>query len=219
MPRAFCLIRSQPHYRHDAFHSGLKACGYDVRTEYPRDIKPDDMLVIWNRYGQKDEYARQFEAAGAKVLIAENGYVGSDKDGHQLYALSRNFHNGGGSWHIGDEPRWKSQNIELKPWRDGGEEIIVLPQRGFGASEISQPQDWAETTATAIRRKTSRPVRVRNHPGNHPPAIPLEQDLENAWAVVVWASSAGIKALAHGVPVFYSVSQVDWRGCGPLRFG
>src|SRR4051812_5251481 len=108
MPRVFCLIRTQPHYRHDAFHSGLKACGYDVRTECPRDIKPDDSLIIWSRYGQKDEYARQFEAAGAKVLIAENGYIGSDIDGHQLYALSRNFHNGGGSWHVGDAPRWTS---------------------------------------------------------------------------------------------------------------
>ena len=46
----------------------------------PRDIKPDDILIIWNRYGKNDEYARQFEAAGATVLIAENGYIGSDRE-------------------------------------------------------------------------------------------------------------------------------------------
>jgi hypothetical protein len=120
-------------------------------------------------------------------------------------------------WFVGKEPRWTSQHIELKPWRQDGEEIIVLPQRGFGASEISQPQDWVEATVKALKRVTTRPVRVRPHPGNNPPAIPLEQDLKNAWAVVVWASSAGIKALAQGVPVFYLFPKwIGWRGA---RFG
>ena len=100
-----------------------------------------------------------------------------------------------------------------------GEEILVLPQRGFGPQEVAMPEGWVDTTVAAIKRKTSRPVRVRKHPGNHPPEIPIEHDLDNVWAVVTWGSSAAIKALAAGVPVFYCFPTVDWGRCGSLWFG
>src|SRR4029450_5791285 len=120
MPRAFCLIRPLPHYRSDAFHAGLKACGYEVHTAMKGDIRPDDVLCIWNRYGTNHEYAKQFEEAGATVLVAENGYIGCDAEGKQLYALARSWHNSAGAWHVGDSERWKDQNITLSPWREGG---------------------------------------------------------------------------------------------------
>ena len=72
------------------------------------------------------------------------------------------------------------------------------------------PEGWVEATVAAIKRKTSRPVRVRKHPGNHPPEIAIEDDLDNVWAVVIWGSSAAIKALVAGVPVFYCFSP--WIG-------
>ena len=37
-------------------------------------------------------------------------------------------------WWIGGSGRWKDQGIRLRPWREDGEHILLLPQRGFGAS-------------------------------------------------------------------------------------
>jgi hypothetical protein len=181
------------------------------------DIRPDDVLCIWNRYGTNHEYAKQFEEAGATVLVAENGYIGCDAEGKQLYALARSWHNGAGTWYVGEAPRWKDQNITLRPWRETGEEILVLPQRGFGPKEVAMPEGWVDATVAAIKRKTSRPVRVRKHPGNHPPEIPIEEDLNNVWVVVTWGSSAAIKALAAGVPAFYCFRS--WIAASAAQFG
>ena len=56
-------------------------------------------------------------------------------------------------WHVGDEQRWKDQNIALCPWREGGEEILVLPQRAL-AGKVAMPEGWVEATVAAIRHRT-----------------------------------------------------------------
>ena len=81
------------------------------------------------------------------------------------------------------------------------------------------PEGWVEATVAAIKQKTSRPVRVRKHPGNHPPEIPIEEDLNNVWAVVTWGSSAAIKALAAGVPAFYCFRSGLAAHAGSIRLG
>ena len=50
MPRAFCLIRTEPVYRREAFITGLQAAGY-VTCSDPTRGEAGDVLVIWNRYG------------------------------------------------------------------------------------------------------------------------------------------------------------------------
>ena len=215
MPRAFNLIRDVPHYRRDAFDAGLRAIGYDVVHQIPGSPQPYDALIIWNRYGEWDQYAQRFEAAGAAVLVAENGYIGRSENVYakpyttnahepenQLYALAMNHHNGAGRWWIGEPGRWHGQGIEVKPWREDGEHVLVLPQRGIGPSEVAMPQDWPQATVRRLQALTHRPVRVRDHPGNAPAQTPLKADLEGAWCAVTWGSGAAIKAVCAGVPVF-----------------
>lgn len=201
MSRAFCLIRSEPHYRRDAFMSGLNAAGYDARTDAPAGVYPGDVLVIWNRYGATHEAATRFESAGGTVIVAENGYVKGRHDGGDYYALALHAHNGRGDWPAGDGSRWEALGIELKPWRTNGEHILVAANRSFGQPGSVMPANWPDDVAARLRKLTDREVRVRLHPGNHKPQVPLERDLENAWACVVWSSSAGVKALIEGVPV------------------
>lgn len=208
MPRANCLIREQPHYRREAFVAGLQKAGFVVR--HFDDPKKDDVLVIWNRYGTGEAYARKFESVGAKVVVAENGYIGKDKNGIQFYALALEHHVGAGKWasgRVGEEFRFPKLGVELRHWRevtpeDG--ELVILPQRGIGPASVAMPADWPEQALAAARKLTDRHVRIRPHPGNNEPQIPLEVDLANAHAAIIWASSAGVKALALGVPVFYA---------------
>lgn len=225
--RAFNLIRSEPHYRRDAFDAGLRSVGYDIVDQRQIGIpKPTDLLVIWNRYAHWADLADRFEAAGAAVLIAENGIIGAteneyakqyDLAGDQLYTLALNYHNGGGRWWIGEPGRWRQQGIEVKPWREDGEHILVLPQRGFGPAAVAPPKNWLHDTLERLKAITIRPIKLRPHPGNYPAKIPLSDDLRDCWCAVTWGSGAGIKALCAGVPVYSEWPQ--WLGFpGALSF-
>lgn len=192
-------IRSTPHYRRDAFESGLVATGYKVVRQI-KDPTPNDVLVTWNRYGRCEQEATRFERCGARVLVTENGYLGHDETGRQYYAIARSQHNGAGTWEVQGE-RW-IHGVELQSWREGGTEVVVLAQRGIGSPSCAQPRRWLD--------KMSASFRVRPHPGRLRNSIPLEDDLERAAAVVTWGSAAGLEAICMGIPCFYGLPQ--WIG-------
>lgn len=210
MSRALCMIRPEPHYRADAFVKGLKACGLTIVPGL-HEPTADDVLVIWNRYGHVADMAKRFERVKAAVIIAENGYVGARDnndgrplaaDGDRLYALALGQHNGAGSWYVGNAARWRVQGIDLKPWREGGEHVLLFAQRGIGSAQVASPPDWLQRTEKRLRAITKRPIKIRGHPGNKGPSVPLIDDLRNAWCAVTWASSAGVRALCMGWPIF-----------------
>lgn len=203
MKRALCLIRPQPVYRREAFIKGLRAAKYAV---VDRIDKPDsgDVVVMWNRYSHNDEVAQQFERAGARVVIIENGYFGKSWLGDRWFAAALNQHNGAGTWPDGGPERWESFGVKPEPWRTGGKERIILGQRCIGSGAVRSPPMWAETVVRKIGG------RIRPHPGNGEPKIVLDDDLRDAASVVTWGSSAGLKALLLGVPVWYDFPK--WIG-------
>lgn len=211
MPRALCLIRPFPHYRRWAFCKGLERVGYRV-TDQQLDARPDDVLLIWNRYGSGEDHARRFEKAGARVLVCENGYIGKDTQGRQHYSIALCQHNGAGRWHQGGPERWLALNIDLAPWRDRGEHVLVCPSRGIGPNGVAMPLGWPKDVMAQLRRRTRRELRLRPHPCDKPPLTPLSRDLENCHAVVVWNSAAGVHALVAGVPVIYQAPH--WIAAG-----
>lgn len=197
------------------FREGLKRCGYSVGQAPLANPTENDVLLVWNRHGLNDVYAARYEAAGARVLVAENGYIGRDDAGNQLYALALGQHLGAGRWKEGPEDRWRCLSVPVRPWRRAGREIIVLPQRGIGPKSIAMPAGWPEDVVRRLKSVTDRPIRVRFHPGMSR-TDPWE-DLQDAWAAVTWASGAGIKALCRGVPVFHEMPS--WIGKSAARFG
>jgi len=224
MSRAWCLIRPAPHYRREAFAAGLESCGYSVVFDRPVRRAPGEVLIIWNRYADRERLAADWEAAGGTVLVAENGYVGRDEEARQLYALALDGHNGAGRWLApGARPggeRWAARGITPAPWRAPSRDahVLICNQRGIGAKELACDPRWADDMVRRVRRHTKRPVRIRRHPAlAGPPLPPLEEELEGAWACVVWASTAGIRALVAGVPVFYDAPK--WIGAQAARAG
>lgn len=201
-PTASVLFRIEPRERWAAFEGGLAALGYNVQR-HPLDVPHEnDVLVLWNRLPLHEHFAERYEKVGASVLIAENGWIGED-----TYALCARYHNGAGSWRVGDESRWPSFGIELKPWRKTGDHILVIPQRGMGTVGIAMPRTWRADTVEALQKRTKREIRVRCPSKRN---TPLEPEFENCHAVVTWASGAGVKAIVAGVPVFYEMR--DWIG-------
>lgn len=195
------MIRAEPHYRRDAFMAGLRAAGFDARTGPPQGCQSGDVLVMWNRYAENHEIATRFEQQGGTVLVAENGYVRGRHDGGTYYALAIGGHNGSGQWHVGGPERWDSLGVELKAWRATGDHVLVCPNRSFGRPDTIMPYDWPRKVVERLKAVTKRPIRVRPHPGNDKPKVPLDDDLRGAHCVVIWSSSVGVRALIEGIPV------------------
>lgn len=211
--RAALLVREHPHYRRDAFCAGLEACGYTLGPELAKPA-PEDLLVIWNRYGEGERLARHYEAHGARVLVAENGYLGRDWHEGIWYSLALSWNAGAGQWPIGGVERAGILRDDVKPWRSGGSYVLVLAQRGIGSPPVAQAPGWHQRAAEAVKRAGHRVV-IRDHPGRHQENVSLYQQLEGASAVVTWASGAAVKALLHGVPVFHGLPQ--WIGAPAAR--
>lgn len=210
--KAYCAIRTEPHYRHDAFEKGLQAAGYEVvmRPWQQRDaVEPDDVVLIWNRYHGNDMLADRFEAAGGTVIVAENGYAGMDRSDRRVYAIARGRHNGGGTWHVGANARLP-MFASVQPLRRDGEHVLVAPNRSFGTPGNIMPPDWHNDVMRRLRPLTKREIRLRPHPGNKEPTVPLESDLDRCWAVVIWSSSVGVSALIAGIPV---ICEGAWWIC------
>jgi len=194
-PKALCLLRADIAYRRSAFCNGLEACGFEVVPAIPKPTAAD-ALLIWNRYGDFDVIARQFEHVGATVFVAENGWLGKQWHDKQWYTLCIGHHCGAGRWNYRGDWRWDSWGVSMSPWRTEGERVI-LAQRGIGESGIASPKDWAEK----IRGEFGG--RIRPHPGDNPrkTAVPLDEDLKDAGEVLTWTSGAALRALLLGIPV------------------
>lgn len=205
---AWLALRDSLHYRRDAFAAGLRRLGFHVEHRATDRPGPRDVLVCWNRYGEVNRCACQFEQRGLPVLVAENGYLGNDLAGARWYALSRGQHNGAGTWRDGGADRWDALSIPLGNWRAPGGELVLLPQRGIGPPGVAMPKEWLGRTETELRR-AGIAYRVRRHPGTGK-GISLEDDLAGASAVVTWGSGAALKALARGIPAFHSMP--NWIG-------
>lgn len=199
MPKALNWLRDEPKFRRECFTEGFQAAGFDV-VESIANPSPDDAILLWNRRNSQDAEARRFK----RVFVAENSYIRR----RGWYALSRDHHNGPGSWFVGGPERWASFGIELQPWRTG-KEVVILGQRSIGEPGIASPKGWEES----IRRKVNG--RIRKHPGKDKDGIPLEQDLAHARCAVTWGSAAGLQALILGVPVFYGLK--NWIGAPAAR--
>lgn len=208
MRRALCLLHDDPASRRRCFIAGLRAAGYRMVDGLP-DPQPEDAVLIWNRKDRTEPIVARVEAAGGRVFVAENGYLGKGWIGGRWYALAVGHHSGAGRWPDLGAQRWDGFGVAPDAWREGGTETVILGQRGIGETGIKSPKYWAEV----IRRRIGG--RIRPHPGRDRPGVPLREDLQHAACAVTWASSAGLLALLHGVPVFYDMPK--WIGAGAAR--
>jgi hypothetical protein len=108
-------------------------------------------------------------------------------------------------------------NLELRPWRQTGQHILVCGQRdgGWAMKGIDMPA-WTLQTVQQLRLHTDRPIIVRPHPKNPIDAqlfnkyknvklssnASLQQDLNNCWASVFFNSSSCVASVLAGIPVF-----------------
>jgi hypothetical protein len=200
---AVVKVRKEPCYRRQAIESGLLRCGFALvaSTKTPQ-LRKDDWLILWNRKaGVEEAEAEDWERRGGSVIVMENGYL--QKVDKAMYAISVGQHNGAGWFPVGTEDRFTKLGFEIKPWREGGEHVLVCAQRGIGSKLMASPPGWAEKMAKELRglKLLQDPVKIRAHPGNFVAKVPLTADLAKASACAIWSSGSGVRALVEGVPV------------------
>ena len=204
-PRAQIHLLQQPNKAREAaaFTAGLEACGYTVHDRITTPGR-EDIFLCWNRMGMAHTEARRFEACGARVIVAENGYLGAAWRGARWFAMANGHHNGRGTWLPGGPERWDSWGLELDPMREpalaGG---VMLAQRGIGEPALRAPDRWTADTARALG------FRIRKHPGTAS-ALSLAEDLKGVSVVATWSSGAALKAMLMGVNVIYGMP--GWIG-------
>jgi hypothetical protein len=121
-----------------------------------------------------------------------------------------------------DPTRWQKISrhlgISLKDYRTNGNHILICLQRNGGWSMRGlDVMDWLNDTINEIKQYTKRPIIVRSHPGDKKVNTYLKikhknvflsdkkrltDDLQNAWATVVYNSSPSVASAIEGVPVF-----------------
>ena len=206
MPIAVNTIRDLPHYRRDAFTAGFEALGYKMETISKKPRSREDTLILWNLHGSNETLRRDWEANSGTVIVAENGFIGQDANGIQLYAIAVHGHCGSGWCPVGYEDRFAKLGIELKPWQEKPDgHILICGQRGLGSRAMASPPQFEEKTAKQLGSSGHhKTIKIRKHPGLVKPSTTLEQDLEGARVCVVWSSASGVKALTLGIPVVYA---------------
>lgn len=100
MSVALCFPRERAWHHREAFAEGFTRLGFYLTKDIAHRARPGDVLLVWNRmvgFGD-DSLAKRWEAAGATVIVTENGWIGQAPAGGKLFALCRGQHNGVGWW-------------------------------------------------------------------------------------------------------------------------
>jgi hypothetical protein len=126
-----------------------------------------------------------------------------------------------------DHTRWEKLStnlgISLKPYRTQGNHILICLQRNGGWSMRGlDVLAWLDITIRQIQSYSNRPIVVRAHPGDKKirsilnikykntllsTEEKLVDDLQNAWATVVYNSSPSVASLIEGIPTFLTDPQ------------
>jgi hypothetical protein len=172
-------------------------------------------------------------AKGKHVVVIDSSlflYKNTDNPMHYLrYSFDGVFPTTGNYCDtIVDPTRWikisTDLGLELKPYRENGNHILLCLQRNGGWSmQGVSVVTWATNTINTIRKYSARPILVRPHPGDRESAGYIEQiksnttltdvfisvaestlmdDLQHCWAVVNHNSSPAVGAAIEGYPIF-----------------
>jgi hypothetical protein len=226
----------------DNFSTGVRACG-DIAMEYKtnslsvHDLDAGFILgYTLERNFRKLIIDTLKEKNIPRIFVDSNilHYAKSEHEWHR-YSLNSVYPNDGvyffdllnnNKWNIFSD--W--HNVDLKPWRDDGEHILLLCQRPKGWNMFNNNQEqWIKNTIKEIRNYSSRPIVVRLHPGDgtkekqiaklkyfYRDKIQFSQnsnikdDLKNCWCAVGYNSTPNVVSAIEGVPVYVEDPVHSW---------
>lgn len=160
----------------------------------------DSLEIIARRQGYEGEIhlgivankVPELVRDGKDFVYADHAYFkrGWDK-GH--FRVCRNWIHQTSIFKRPDD-RLKKWGVTIESWRKTGGKVVVIPPTAF--QKTLGCEGWLKETTARLKQATGRQIDVKWEKGG------LREYLADAWAVVTWASVAGVEAALMGVPVF-----------------
>jgi hypothetical protein len=136
----------------------------------------------------------QARAIGRTWWYGDHAYFGR----REYFRITRNAWQHGCTGR-GDPARLDACGVRVGGWRRAGSYVLLCPNSPeYFALHGLDCGEWIRQTGLELARHTDREIRVRFKTD----ALPLEEDLRQAWAVVVFTSVSGVHAALAGVPCF-----------------
>ena len=178
---------------------------------------------IWDRYRNANKPVIVIEVGGIKRN--ETWKIGINGINREADFANQNI----------DNDRWKKFHIDLKPWKQTGENIIICGQHDTSHQWRNNPpmSKWFDEQITEIRKYTDRPIVIRPHPRNRVTIdvkkykgvtmveprrdmntyddTDLAERLKSAWALVSHSSNPAMMAVFAGIPVYVSEASLSYE--------
>lgn len=154
-------------------------------------------------YGVRAGWAHLWEQAkreGRDWYYADNAFTDCVRERYFRIAKNRIQHDGRGE---SDGKRFAALALTVKPWRGGGDYVLVCAQSDEFMRVVAADPDWLKRTTAELRM----PFVVRHKRT----ARAFAADLARARCVVTWSSAAAVQALLEGVPVVCSDQCAAYR--------
>jgi hypothetical protein len=179
-----------------------------------------DNKKIWNSFQERKKPVVVMEVGGLKRNVTwKVGINGINRDAD---FANQTF----------DNKRWPLFNIEMKPWKQTGNVIVICGQHDTSQQWQGKPHmsNWIEQQVKEIRKYSKKPILIRPHPRNtfefdekkytnlrikKPERdwttyddTDFKKVLKSTWAVVNHSSNPAMEAVIGGIPVFVSESSL-----------
>lgn len=209
----------------EAFLRGLEKHGqaFTIISKYdfnPNQIDPES-VVFTGRLAASDGILRTCLSKGARFIYFDKGYIHRGwgvKNKRYIRFSVNGLHPLEYFQNVPRPPdRWNRLKVPMRPFRGTGSHVIFAGCTSkFANFHDFDPVDYARAIVKTVKQWTGRPVLYRPKPGdrNSPVDNPvegttlsnhhrtIEEELQNAHALVTFSSNAAIDAILAGVPAF-----------------
>lgn len=217
----------------EAFITSLEAAGLEVSLN---DMSADAAViwsVLWHgRMKENHKVWRHYRAQRKAVIVLEVGAIQRET----TWKVAIGGINRDATWGEGqlDLSRPAKLGMELQPWREDGDHILICGQHGRSEQWVglSEPNLWMNEMGRLIRAFSDRPIIMRPHPRwptidvtnitNAHVSVPhkiagsyddfdFDKDLNNCHAVFSHSSGTGQQSIIKGIPAWVSSSSMAWN--------
>jgi hypothetical protein len=247
----FCLytdngaLNAKPVF--EAFAKSIIDAGHEVIYNEPYRLMGHydnyDIAVIWSvlwsgRMSKNKDVWEQNRLLNKPVIVLEVGGINRGvtwKVG--LNGINRDGYFGDGS---NDNSRSNDLGLLLKPWRTGGDFILICGQHDKSLQWNNMPllNTWTIDTIKTIRLHSKRPIIFRPHPRCPLPNIEhkfknvhrqvpkklngtyddFDMSFNNAHATVSYSSNPGVHSIINGIPAFVGTSSLAYNVANDIDF-
>lgn len=173
----------------------VRGCGGSIGTNLR-----DGPAVFYGVDASNIEFFNAVRQRGDDWYCIDNSYFDGARQEYFRISKNRLQHTGLGT---SDGARFKALGVDIKPWRESGEHIVVCPQsESFMHQMVGYAGVWDSAAVAFLKARTQRQIRLRKW-GRDKSALAatLGEDLRGAHALMTWSSAAAVTAILSGVPV------------------